>query len=226
MTLREHATEIAARLNRPSDLYLIERAKPLIVSTTSLLLRQSIEKSGVDNQVRYTFLVDCKRTTISDLGIINGGTGIGIPVYRSKNTIPIPLRYKTDSPFLFVGLYSTTNLNRVPFAYATANEIGRVNSLPGLSKMFTYSYVNGFLVIANIGTYDESDLEVVVEMVPENFLKAVDIGNRTDNNVSEDMYDYLIPMDLVETIYGIVSDRLRQTVDAATPVINTEKDVS
>ena len=92
--------------------------------------------------------------------------------------------------------------------------------------MVTYSYVNGFLVIANIGDYSENDLEVVVEIVPENFLKAVDIGNRTDNNVSEDMYDYLIPMDLVETIYGIVSDRLRQTVDAATPVINTEKDVT
>ena len=226
MTLREHATEIAARLNRPSDLYLIERAKPLIVSTTSLLLRQSIEKSGVDNHVRYTFLVDCKRTTISDLGIVSTSPGIGVPVYRSKHTIPIPLRYKTDSPFLFVGLNSTVDLKRIPFAYSTANEVGRVNNLPGLQTMPVYSYINGFIIISNVGSYVESDLEVIVEMVPENFLKAVDIGNRTDNNVSEDMYDYLIPMDLVETIYGIVSDRLRQTIDAATPIINTEKDVT
>ena len=41
-----------------------------------------------------------------------------------------------------------------------------------------------------------------------------------------DDFDYLIPMDILETVYGAVTERLRQTVDGVTPVINTEKDVN
>ena len=135
MTLNRIAQDIADALNRPFDTMLIERLKGLILEQRSLLIRQSIDKNGVDRQYVQNYIVDLEEVDIAD-----GTTLAGMLALRSSNKIATTIRTKTAIPFLYVGAIDGTN----SFVYRTRSELKYLQSVVLLGGS-SYDYYNGYV---------------------------------------------------------------------------------
>lgn len=157
------ADEITGALNRPFDDMFKSRVKSIIRHQLAVFIRQSIEKSGVDDIFKTKFKVQVQKYINVDFELI------GVEderLFRTINKVPRPLRYKTDEPFLWVGdingrgtyIYST--LQELPYADLQKVYSGKViaGDTNILYKPIRYVYQNDYIYLFNyLGeVYDEN----------------------------------------------------------------------
>jgi len=131
----------ASRLNRPYDEMLKAEIRALFPGEITLLLRRSIDANGLDKQYVASFTVDLiKVDSVDEIGIDTASN-----VLRSENKIPIPIRYKTPIPFIYVGDVKSN----FPFGYVNEYEKDFVKDLPNIGNSITYTWKNQYLYIYN-----------------------------------------------------------------------------
>jgi len=138
-TLRLIADEIGDALNRPFDWMFKERVKSIFRHEAATIVRQAIDKDGVDDHFKTMFSIDI---SIVDDSTVPCGSDCG--TIRSTNKLATPLRYKTDEPFTFVGnkdgtiIYIYTKLPELRYANMTAAY---------LNEPVRYIYINGYIYV-------------------------------------------------------------------------------
>lgn len=140
-SLNQIGSIFASRLNRPFDDQLKAEFKPLFINEISLLIRRSIDANGVDAMYIASFVVDLVKVdeldNIGDVGEHN--------VLRSANRIPLPIRYKTASPFIFVG----TEDSSISFGYVVSYTTPFAKYLPYIGDNIIYDFTNQYIYIKN-----------------------------------------------------------------------------
>ena len=139
-SLKEIVAELADSLNRPFDSLLIERLKLLVRHERATLVRQTINKDGHDKHFRQRYIVSSlEQTDISDISGVDSEC-LGL---KTTNKIPVPLRYKTDVPFLYVGATDFSTAFR--YAHPTENKYKRY--LPMISNGLTYYWIDDYIYV-------------------------------------------------------------------------------
>jgi len=146
-TLNSIADEITGALDRPFDAMFKERVKELFKHQLSLLLRQEINKRGVNDLFATSFTTNIIDVTDSNKVNLKYLSGIASDyVYRSESKVPIPIRYNTDDPFTYVGDKSGS----VPYVYSKLGEIVYAGLLNiNKEKQSRYTYQNQYLYLYN-----------------------------------------------------------------------------
>lgn len=102
-TLNQIAARVANMLNQPDNHDLKERAKDMVKTVVANRIRQSIERHGIDNILKLSFIApveECKMKDILDSQehIVDNNKYIA-----TINKIPMPVRIHNDAPFTYVG---------------------------------------------------------------------------------------------------------------------------
>jgi len=190
-TLNLIADELSATLDRPFDSMLKERIKSSFRHAIYTLLRQQINKYGINDNYKTRFYSDLMLTE----DITNSNN---INLYRSKNKIPTPLRYNSDDPFTSVTILDSSNVNysNNPFLFSKPIEI-KYNGLlaTNINKPPRYVYLNEYIYIFNINpNIDINTSKLIIEGVyPIN-----DILSISDKYKFNDNTTLTVPEDLIE----------------------------
>ena len=140
-TLNRIVDEFADALSRPFDTLLKERLKLIIINERALLIRQSIGKTGIDKQFRQRYTVD-----ISPVDKADSMVTLGSNLLRTNNKIATPVRYKTDTPFSYVG----TSDGQVSYIYTDYSELKFISTLSLNASAIRYLYINGYLYLSSV----------------------------------------------------------------------------
>jgi len=124
-------TQIADSLNRPIDAALKARIKELVIQEFAMFVSRSINKYGIDKEFVYSY-------TITEFTITNyiNQKELTIPYLTTVNKIPRPLRYESDTPFVYVGLEE----GNIPFAFRNFSSRQYTNLLPNVGLIPSYDF--------------------------------------------------------------------------------------
>ena len=140
-TLNTISDEIIGALDRPFDAMFKERVKSIFRNEAATIVRQAINKDGLNDQFKTRFNVDVSVIDYTDVGRINCG------ILRSTNKLAQPIRYNTDEPFSFVG----NNIGTVSYIYTKAAEVPYADLTEVYNnKPIRYVYENGYIHLLNI----------------------------------------------------------------------------
>ena len=208
-TLKEIADQIADALNRPFDDMLKERVKAIFKQEMAVLIRQQLNKDGLDSSFLTRYSAECIPITASDSSMVVGVTLNGT-AYRTKNKVATPIRYHTDDPFTYVG-----DINGiVPFIYTKLAELRYANYMPAIEKAWhirheninvprtpiRYDYRNNYIYIYfNLAVVHET-YNIMIEGVhsTNSFLDDMTEDSASNNTVNVDDYEYPAPYDLIQ----------------------------
>lgn len=185
-TLNQLASKIANHLNKPFDHELKERIKDSYRFYRAERIRQSIEKSGIDDTLKVSYAVDLELVDIADDCVLT----VGCSMLKSVNKVVKPIRYKTDEPFTFVG-----TLDGIPFIYSDISSINYMKYLPNIGKAIYYYYENDYIIVKGNTKIER----IRIQCVPSNIETMIDLCNSTNGCWDDDM-EYPLPDDLIESI--------------------------
>jgi hypothetical protein len=185
-TLNQLTSRISNVLNQPFNLELQERIKDGFRALRATRLRQSIEKSGIDDNIKQSYIAE---TTKVDVTLDDCARKLGCSILRSKNKIPKPVRYKTDEPFTYVG---TTD--GVVFVYSDIGTIKKMKYLPVIGKATFFIYENDYIYIYGNNKLKEFRIQTVFDNI-EQLINYCD-----DTSCYNDDMEYPLPSDMIESI--------------------------
>lgn len=185
-TLNLIADELSGALNRPFDSMLKQRLKSIFRHEAATMIRQSIDKVGVDDIFRTRFRVRIAKVTDNTLVGVHGDKW-----FRTIYKVPRPIRYKTDEPFLWVGsddgktIFIYSRLTEIQYGEIQPAYVG--NTIESINyKPIRYIWQNDYIYIYNY-LYTTSGISDII--VP-----GIDPGN----DEAED-----IPYITIEGPFGI-----------------------
>jgi hypothetical protein len=177
-SLNQIVSIISSRLDRPFDDMLKAEVKPLFINELSLLVRRSIDANGIDSVYLASFDVE--------LILIEGTDNLNLQsdykVLRSVNRVPIPVRYKTPVPFVYVGTVNGEN----SFGYSKEHESKNNKELPFIGNQITYDFVNQYIFVRN-----NTKLNIARVIAP-----YVNFNLITDNSIGSNGINYTDDMEL------------------------------
>jgi hypothetical protein len=186
------ASSDAMLMGRPFDTPLIENIKVLYRQLAPKYIRQSIERNGVDDIMRKGYVAKLTRASRLDPCVIEGCT-----IVRTELKVPTPLRYKSDVPFLYVGVADL--LKPRPFIYILPVELKYINSYKLNNRIPRYFYLNDYLYFINIGLVEEVRVINIWENPDE-------VVSYCTNDCWTDDMEYPIPMDIISAIKKEIFD--------------------
>ena len=102
-TLNQYAARIANMVNQPNNHELKERVKDMIKTMFANRIRQSVEKNGIDDILKLTFIAPVEELKYSDILPTEYRVANKIRLLGTKYKVPTPVRIQSDAPFAFVG---------------------------------------------------------------------------------------------------------------------------
>lgn len=193
ITFNELSSRVANTLGRVNDHALRERAKAAFKDAFATRIRQSISRSGIDPHLLLSVSIpvveDSEKSTSE------------FTVYKTTVSVPTPLRFNNDAPFIYVGVKKPTD-DLVPFSYRNEMEIkaSLKKKLGGLFRYYTYEGSTVRLYIKStfqIYSLDISEVEyAVLSSVYESPEEVAAFYTK------DDVGDYPIPYprDMIESI--------------------------
>jgi len=211
MTLNEAAYYIAGTLNRPEDDVFIAEIKFAIKYYRTKLLRDDFNRNGIDKNSVQSFVVPLIDVDKSLTHLIE----FDCDIKRTTDKVPIPIKTKTNSPFLFIGGVGFSR----NISYIETNQIMNLKHDRFASTHVKYFYENGYVYLINakrikllqFQSYWENPEEVIDLIV-------------SDNNCYNDDQPFPLRQDLLMFIVnGILENRMPINVhnDGETRLLKT-----
>ena len=205
-TLNQYAARIANMVNQPNNHELKERVKDMIKTMFANRIRQSVEKNGIDDILKLTFIAPVEELKYSDILPTEYRVANKIRLLGTKYKVPTPVRIQSDAPFAFVG-----------------DTVGN-----GYMYARAYIILNGHIIIAEkVGTKDIDDRrpinEVMITGIFENpdevlsFFKNED-GQDIELPLPNDMLESII-QEILKTEFGIYPQDLDIKTNNNNPTI-------
>ena len=200
-TLNKLAYQVASSFDRDTDFLFIERVKDLVIFVTNEFVHRQIDKYGINE--RFV------RPYVAELTLVNASSDTTIPsrleLLRTTNKIPAPIRYDSDSSFVFVGSLDRTVSFRKIKPYIMTNS----RTLRYIGSAICYFYVNEYIYIWN-----NTKLErVLVEAVYE----GLDVTQNNDDPTGlcyKDDMEFPIAGDMLKAVIEEVTRIVRMSPDA------------
>lgn len=137
-TLRLIADEISGAHSRPFDMQYKERIKSIFRHEAATIVRQAINKDGLQDHFKTRFSIAIEVINDSSL-ICSSKCG----TIRSSNKLANPVRYITDDPFSFVGNSDAT----VVYLYSKRYELPYADIPSTYNNPNRYLYENGYIYL-------------------------------------------------------------------------------
>lgn len=185
-TLRQLAEQVIEAYGKPYDSVLYERAKDLILNTRATLIRQSFERTGIDDIFIIPFVFELIEVDIID----NCQVQLDCIILRSKNKIPEPVRFKNDIPFTFLGTADGTRT----FSYIKSFQVPLIKHLKFGYKKISAFYINQYIYIINTKILQWARADA-----PYSFPNQLIPGCGSDDCFNDDM-EFACPADIINTI--------------------------
>ncbi len=148
MTLNEIAQIIADRLNHPFDQLFLERIKATILVTREGIIKETIQRNGLDDNFVQAITVCLSDVTPDDpcsLAVACCNPDIGLTVKRSTTLVANPIKVGAD-PFNYVG--SIDRKKDITFRpFESLKYALKGNRFTGNAT--TYDFRNGYLYVTN-----------------------------------------------------------------------------
>lgn len=140
-TLRQEVSKIITNLNLPFDKVLYLRVKDLLLDSRATIIKQSLDKAGLINDVYIQkYIIELTKSDIADYCKVD----LDCDILRSKNKIATPIKYKSDTPFIFVGTID----GKESFLYATnIGEVMNSKYMKYLRNSLRYLYIDNYIYL-------------------------------------------------------------------------------
>lgn len=102
-TLNSFADRIANMFGQPYNRELKERVKDMTKDLFANRIRQSVERHGIDDQLKLSFIVPVEELEFTDIIPYNKQLLRASKVLGTRNKLPVPIRVYNDAPYMFVG---------------------------------------------------------------------------------------------------------------------------
>lgn len=139
-TRNQIATKVANAIGQPFNQELIERIKDSSKWVLATLIRQQVEKHGLNDILLQSYIVPVSKTTTIYPCF---GQSLDCEVLKTINPIETPIAFYNDAPFTFVG---TTD--RRPFAYINPSS-ARHQEFLRFPLVNVYNYTNKHIILLN-----------------------------------------------------------------------------
>ena len=184
-TLNQLGARVANLLKQPFNLELQERIKDAFKNLRATRIRQSIERNGVDDILTQSYIV-C--VTKVDVTLDDCARKLGCNILRSSNKVAVPIRYKTDEPFTFVGTD-----DGVTFIYSTLGAVLKMKYLPMIGNAIWYIYENGYIYLYGNTRIKEFRVQAI-------FSNPEQVINCCDSSCYSDDMEFPLPEEMIESI--------------------------
>jgi hypothetical protein len=165
-TLNQYAARIANMVNQPNNHELKERVKDMIKTMFANRIRQSVEKNGIDDILKLTFIAPVEELKYSDILPTEYRVANKIRLLGTKYKVPTPVRIQSDAPFAFVGdTVGNGYMYESSITSLKLRQSGRPTCSPtGYPR--AYIILNGHIIIAEkVGTKDIDDRRQINEVM-------------------------------------------------------------
>jgi hypothetical protein len=213
MTLAQIASQICSALDRQTDYILEERVKDLVINERNMLVHREIDKYGVNE----AYIQPYNATLIT----VNASNDPLVPssytLLRTTNKIPLPIRYQSDVPFVFVGSLD----RRLAFSYMRPYLMDSMRTLRLIGNATKYFYTNEYIYIFNNSKLSEILIEAV-------FTK-LDVTQATDDPTGflyQDDMEFPLAGDMLNTVIQDIITLLRSGNDLKQDAPVTERDLN
>ncbi len=207
-TLTQIADQLADSLNRPFDDMLKLRLVALIKQEFATLVRQQINKYGLDGQFKTKYSVKIHKVNLGD----SPYSEVEDPqtTFRTINKVARPIRYNTDDPFTYVGGVN----GKTPYIYSKLAELSFTSGLPAVQQSYQleegqslvkpsrYTYDNGYIYIYDYNGEEDIDEQgaISIEGVHSSYPFINTETADSTNLVYLDTVEFPMPDDLIQTI--------------------------
>lgn len=218
-------SEMAHSVGRPNNAALRENLKLLILQTRNEVIRRSYENHEyIDKILTQRFCVSLIDVNDGDIKLPEDvDTSDITKIKRTKQVVPRPVRLTNNLPFDRVSTAGFKTNKEIPFIKETTARFS--TSVPGLSGMPRYDYINGYIYVFPICGKPINFGKIVIESAFEH-PNPIDIENgvATSWDVMMDENEYLLSEDMIGQIKEIIYKRdllqnLRETNEHS---INTD----
>lgn len=136
-SLNQIGARIANAHGQPFNHELKERAKDAFRSKAAERLRQTFEKTGIDDELVMTYKATLK--AIKDFNPC--GIDVNCGLYITENKVPSLIRFKGDNPFTFIGLKDGSQL-----IYIKRWEEPLMKHMPVIDRVPYVYFINRYLI--------------------------------------------------------------------------------
>lgn len=227
-TLNQYAARIANMVNQPDNHELKERIKDMIKTMFANRIRQSVEKNGIDNILKLSFIAPVEELKYDEIFPTEYRVANKLKLLGTKYKVPTPIRIHNDAPFTFVG-----NTLGEPYMYESTvtslklRQSGRPTHLP-TGSLQAYIILNGHIIIAEkVGSKEVDDRrpinEIMITGIFENpdevlsFFKNED-GNDIELPLPNDMLESII-QEILKTEFNIYPRDIDIKLNSNSPTI-------
>ena len=222
-SINQIVSEIAHAVHQSNNHVTRMTIRSAVIHTFNEQVRQSYERHGAIDKI----LMQRYRISIiddPDGDIFQSLVTIKCKVKRSAQRVPRPVRLENNLPFLSVRTVGFDNL-AIPFIKESSSKF--YAELPGMCKLPTYDYINGYLYINSQGNplinslgaiVIESPFEIPTEIPIETHKGIVD--NSGDDN------EFVIPEDMVERIKDVIYRRNLLNVERITNEVPVKDNIN
>lgn len=208
-TLNQCADRIASIINQPHNHTLKERIKDMVKSLFATRIRQSVEKHGIDDILKLSFIAPVEEISLSDILPTENVLANNTKFYGTKYKVPTPIRIHNDAPFTYVG-----NVIGQPYMYESSitsmiiRQSGRATSSPTGSPQ-SWFLLNGRIIIVNKTTSENNNFqirdtrpinEILITGIFENPEEVLSYFTESDGQDIE----LPIPNDIIEEIIATI----------------------
>jgi len=201
-------SEMAHAVGQPNNKALRENIKLLILQTRNEVIRRSYENhSYVDKGLTQRFRVSLTEVNDGDLELPEGADNEEIiKIKRTLHPVPRPVRLTNNLPFDRVSTVGYRTNKEIPFIKETTARF--TSSVPGLSAMVRYDYINGYLYLFPVDCKLIDFDKIIIESAFEH-PNPIDVENGVASNwdVMMDENEYLLSEDMIGQIKEIIYKR-------------------
>ena len=204
-------TQVAEAFDRGTDLMFIERIKDLIINERAMLIHREVDKYGINDMYVQPYS--------PDLILVNASEISGFPsekqFLRTQNKIPTPIRYQSDSPFVFVGTVD----RRVVFRYTKPYIHDYLKYLKYIGLGIAYYYINNYIYIPNNIKLEKINVDAIYNSLD------VSVTDGTGICYFDDM-EFPLSADQQNTVILSVMNLLRSGNDLKEKSTSTTRDLN
>jgi hypothetical protein len=218
-TLRQIATQVAYDLNRPNDQILIARVSDLVIQECAMFLRRSIERNGKDKALTLYYIDDLIKV---DVSAVPNKIDVNQNVLRTENKVYVPLRIKSDNPFIYVGSVDYKKPIKFSPSYARLFD----SFLPNVGYSPSYDYINGYIYLYNIKRMKYLAIGAIFENPEDVYRDLISYDTSNTNDFCLKDVALPIPMDIINDIKKSILQGELSVTDNKDKVESTHLDLN
>lgn len=207
-SLNQLVSEFAHSVGQPNNKALRENIKLLIIHTRNEVIRRSYENHGyVDKILTQRYAVSLITVNDGEIILPEGIDDCCIPkILRTEQQVPKPVRLTNNLPFDRVSTVGYKTNKEIPYIKETSARFR--SSLPGLSGMPCYDYINGFIYIFPADAKSFPIGKIVIESAFEH-PTPINVANGIISEWSAfmDESEWLLSEDMIGQIKEIIYKR-------------------